>query len=550
MYSKDLFYSKEARERLKAGIDKLSDMVKVTLGPKGRNVVIDRRVGPPVITKDGVTVAREIYLADSIEDMGAQMVKEVASRTAMVAGDGTTTATVLAQAIINKGIGAIDKGRNPMDLKRGIDKSVKFVTEWLKDRSLSVTGKDEIVHVGTISANGDTAIGNLIADAMEHVGKEGIITVDTSQSGNDDLEVVEGMQFERGFMSPHFITDTSRLHAVLQNAGVLLYDGVIEDFDDIKPVLEKAAQHGKPVLVIAEDVNDAILKALITNKHNGKLRICVVKSPGFGDRRTDILYDIATITGTTVYSNAASNTPRSATLSDLGNVGRVVVTRDNTTLVDGGGDFSEISNRVEQIREQISQADNTSDKQKLQERLAKITGGVAIIRVGGNTETEVKEKKFRIEDALHATRAAVEEGILPGGGVALAKSLVHLEAFDLSNWDNVDQLAGRDIIADILNVPFMSILSNAGMNSSDLHDSMMNQFRNDGKLAVGVDAQKGIVVDNMFEVGIIDPTKVVRNALENAASIASLFITTEGVVSYTAEERERIERLMDEQPRH
>ncbi|MFO7260431.1 MAG: chaperonin GroEL [bacterium] len=522
MAAKELHFDVDARAALKRGVDQLAEAVKVTLGPKGRNVVIDRKFGSPTVTKDGVTVAKEIELEHPVENMGAQMVKEVATKTSDLAGDGTTTATVLAQAIFREGLKNVTAGANPMALKRGIDKTVEKVVEELKKISTPTKGKKEIAQVGTISANNDPEIGNLIADAMEKVGKDGVITVEEAKGLETTLETVEGMQFDRGYLSPYFITDPERMEAVLEDPLVLIHDKKISSMKDLLPILEKVAQMGKPLLIIAEDVEGEALATLVVNKLRGTLKVCAVKAPGFGDRRKAMLQDIAILTGGQVISEEVGFKLENAVISDLGRAKRVVVDKDNTTIVDGAGDPEKIKGRINEIRVAIEKSTSDYDREKLQERLAKLAGGVAVIHVGAATETEMKEKKARVEDALHATRAAVEEGIVPGGGVALVRVQQRLKDFKL---EDPDEQIGAQIVLRALEEPLRQIAENAGLDGS----IVVERVRSSDNLNFGYNAQTDKYED-LVEAGVIDPTKVTRTALQNAASIASLLLTTEAVV--------------------
>jgi chaperonin GroEL len=522
MAAKDLVFNTEARAALKKGVDKLAEAVKVTLGPKGRNVVIDRKFGSPTITKDGVTVAKEIELEDSIENMGAQMVKEVATKTSDLAGDGTTTATVLAQAIFREGLKNVTAGANPMSLKRGIDRAVEKVIEELKSLSVETAGKKEIAQVGTISANNDEEIGNLIADAMEKVGKDGVITVEEAKGLETTLETVDGMQFDRGYLSPYFITDPDRMETVLEDAMVLIHDKKISTMKDLLPILEKVAQMGRPLMIIAEDVEGEALATLVVNKLRGTLKIAAVKAPGFGDRRKAMLQDIAVLTGGQVISEEVGFKLENAVISDLGKAKRIVIDKDNTTLVDGAGAEDAIQGRIKEIRAAIDKSTSDYDSEKLQERLAKLAGGVAVINVGAATETEMKEKKARVEDALHATRAAVEEGIVPGGGVALLRAQKALDDFQL---EDADETIGVRIVARSLEEPIRQIVQNAGVEGS----IVVAKVRENSETAYGYNARTD-VYENLVDAGVIDPTKVTRTALQNAASIAGLMLTTEAVV--------------------
>ena len=528
MAAKELAFDVDARARLKAGVDKLAGAVKVTLGPKGRNVVLDRKFGSPTVTKDGVSVAKEIELEDAIENMGAQMVKEVATKTSDVAGDGTTTATVLAQAIFSEGLKNVTAGTNPMGIRRGIDKAVGAVVAELQKLSMETKGKKEISQVGTISANNDPEIGDLIADAMEKVGKDGVITVEEAKGLETTLETVEGMQFDRGYLSPYFVTDPERMEAVLEDAVILIHDKKISSMKDLLPVLEKVAQMGKPLLIISEDVEGEALATLVVNKLRGTLKICAVKAPGFGDRRKAMLQDIAVLTGGQVISEEVGFKLENAVVSDLGSAKRVVIDKDNTTIVDGAGDDSLIQGRIEEIKVAIDKSTSDYDQEKLQERLAKLAGGVAVINVGAATETEMKEKKALVEDALHATRAAVEEGIVPGGGVALVRAQTALADFKV---EREDEQVGVAILRRALEAPIRQIAHNAGVEGS----IVVAKVREAKKVTMGYNALTDTYED-MVEAGVIDPTKVVRSALQNAASIAGLLLTTEAVVVEKPEE--------------
>jgi len=523
MAAKQLEFNVEARARLKRGVDQLADAVKVTLGPKGRNVVIDKKFGNPTITKDGVTVAKEIELEDAVENMGAQMVKEVATKTSDVAGDGTTTATVLAQAIFREGLKSVTAGANPMSLKRGIDKAVESVVEELKKISVPTAGRKEIAQVGTISANGDSEIGEKIADAMEKVGKDGVITVEEAKGLETTLETVDGMQFDRGYLSPYFITDPEKMEAVLEDAYILIHDKKVSSMKDLLPILEKVAQAGRPLLLIAEDVEGEALATLVVNKLRGTLKVCAVKAPGFGDRRKEMLIDISKLTGAPqVISEEMGLKLENATLNDLGQAKRIVIDKDNTTLVGGKGKSDAIQGRIKEIKAAIEKSTSDYDKEKLQERLAKLAGGVAVINVGAATETEMKEKKARVEDALHATRAAVEEGIVPGGGVAL---LWCQKVLDKAKATEEDEKIGVDIVRRALEEPVRWIVQNAGQEGS----IVVSQVREAKNKNFGYNAQTDTFED-LVAAGVIDPTKVTRTALQNAASIAALLLTTECVV--------------------
>ncbi len=527
MPAKDIAFDLQARTALKAGVDKLANAVKVTLGPKGRNVVIERKFGAPLVTKDGVTVAKEIELEDALENVGAQLVKEVASKTSDVAGDGTTTATVLAQAIIREGLKNVTAGANPMDLKRGIDLAVDKARETLKELSKEVQGRKEIAQVASISANNDTTIGELIAEAMEKVGKDGVITVEEAKGTETTVEVVEGMQFDRGYLSPYFVTNPDTMEVVLEDPFILLHDKKISAIKDLLPILEKVAQSGRSLLVVAEDVEGEALATLVVNKLRGTLRVAAVKAPGFGDRRKAMLEDIAILTGGTVISEEKGFKLENATLSMLGQAKKVVIDKDTTTIVEGAGKPEDIKRRINEIKAQIEKTTSDYDREKLQERLAKLSGGVAVLRVGAATEVEMKEKKARVEDALHATRAAVEEGIVPGGGVAYLRVLPKLQ--DLTG-ANEDQNTGIDIVRRALEAPIRQIVQNAGLDAS-----VIVQRVKEGEGAFGFDAAREEFGD-LYELGIIDPTKVVRVALENAASVASLLITTEAAITELPEE--------------
>jgi chaperonin GroEL len=522
MAAKELHFNTDARAALKRGVDQLAQAVKVTLGPKGRNVVIDRKFGAPTVTKDGVTVAKEVELSDAIENMGAQMVKEVATKTSDLAGDGTTTATVLAQAIFREGLKNVTAGANPMAIKRGIDKAVEQVIAELKAISTPTKGKKEIAQVGTISANNDEEIGNLIADAMEKVGKDGVITVEEARGLETTLETVEGMQFDRGYLSPYFVTDPERMEAILEDALILIHDKKISSMKDLLPILEKVAQMGRPLLIIAEDVEGEALATLVVNKLRGTLRVCAVKAPGFGDRRKAMLQDIAVLSGGNVISEEVGFKLENATVNDLGKAKRVVIDKDNSTIVDGAGDSSQIKGRIDEIRVAIDKSTSDYDREKLQERLAKLAGGVAVINVGAATETEMKEKKARVEDALHATRAAVEEGIVPGGGVALLRIQKKIRDYKL---EDADEQIGVSIVVRALEEPIRQIAENSGAEGSIVVDKV----RTADSASYGFNARTEQYED-LVEAGVIDPTKVTRTALQNAASIASLLLTTECVV--------------------
>jgi chaperonin GroEL len=531
--AKMIEYEQMAREKLKKGVDKLADAVKVTLGPRGRNVVIDKKFGSPTVTKDGVTVAKEIDLEDPYENMGAQMVKEVASKTSDIAGDGTTTATVLAQAIYREGLKNVTAGANPMALKRGIEEAVKAVIESIKKMSKDVGGKTEIAQVGSISANNDKTIGDLIADAMEKVGKDGVITVEEAKSTDTTLEVVEGMQFDRGYLSPYFITNPDAMEAALEDPMILIHDKKISTMKDLLPILEKTAQMGKSLLIISEDVEGEALATLVVNKLRGTLKVCAVKAPGFGDRRKAMLEDVAVLTGGKVISEELGFKLENAVISDLGRAKRVSIDKDNTTIVEGGGKTEEIKGRINSIKKQIDETTSDYDKEKLQERLAKLAGGVAVINVGAATETEMKEKKARVEDALHATRAAVEEGIVPGGGVVYLRAEKAVDALKLDG----DDLVGAKIIRKALEEPIRQIVENAGVEGAIVIDKVR---RGDGNF--GYNAETGEYGD-MVKMGVIDPTKVCRTALQNAASIAALLLTTEALIADKPEKKEAMPQM-------
>jgi chaperonin GroEL len=523
MAAKEVKFNTDARERMLRGVDILANAVKVTLGPKGRNVVIDKSFGAPRITKDGVTVAKEIELEDKFENMGAQMVREVASKTNDIAGDGTTTATVLAQAIVKEGAKAVASGMNPMDLKRGIDKAVEAVVAELKANARKISKNDEIAQVGTISANGDTEIGRFLAEAMEKVGNEGVITVEEAKTAETELEVVEGMQFDRGYLSPYFITNQDKMRVELEEPYVLIHEKKLANLQALLPVLEAIVQSGKPLLIIAEDVEGEALATLVVNKLRGGLRVAAVKAPGFGDRRKAMLEDIAILTSGQVISEDLGIKLENVTLEMLGRAKKVVIEKENTTIVDGAGKKEEIEGRVKQIRAQIEETSSDYDREKLQERLAKLAGGVAVIRVGGSTEVEVKEKKDRVDDALHATRAAVEEGILPGGGVALLRAV---KALDGVQTDNADQRHGVEIVRRAIEAPVRQIAENAGAEGSII----VGKLREKADFGWGWNAQTDEFGD-LYAQGVIDPAKVVRTALQDAASVAGLLVTTEAMVA-------------------
>jgi chaperonin GroEL len=520
--AKQMVFSEEARASILRGVNQLSNAVKATLGPKGRNAVIEKKYGAPTITKDGVTVAKEVELKDPYENMGAQLVKEVASKTSDVAGDGTTTATVLAQAIFREGVKSVSAGANSMELKRGIDKAVELVLEELKKISRPCQTKKEIAQIGTISANNDKAIGDLIAEAMEKVGKDGVITVEEAKSMTTSLDVVEGMQFDRGYLSPYFVTDPERMEAVLEDVFLLINEKKISTMKDLLPILEQVARLGKPLLIIAEEVEGEALATLVVNKLRGTLNVAAVKAPGFGDRRKSMLEDIAVLTGGQVISEDLGLKLENVKVTDLGRAKRITIDKDNTTIVEGAGDSSKIQGRVKQIKAQIEETTSDYDREKLQERLAKLVGGVAVINVGAATETEMKEKKARVEDALHATKAAVEEGIVPGGGVALLRCVPVLDKLKLEH----DQQIGVNIIRRSLEEPIRQIVANAGLEGS----VVVEKVRSGQKPSWGFDAAGETYVD-MIEAGIIDPTKVTRTALQNAASVAGLMLTTEVMVA-------------------
>ena len=523
MAAKEVKFSRDARERMMRGVDILADAVKVTLGPKGRNVVMDKSFGAPRITKDGVSVAKEIELEDKFENMGAQMLREVASKTNDIAGDGTTTATVLAQSIVREGAKAVAAGMNPMDLKRGIDMATKAVVEHLMSSASKVSTSDEVAQVGTISANGESEIGNMIAEAMQKVGNEGVITVEEAKTAESELEVVEGMQFDRGYLSPYFVTNPDKMVAELDDAYILLHEKKLSNLQAMLPILEAVVQTSKPLLIIAEDVEGEALATLVVNKLRGGLKIAAVKAPGFGDRRKAMLEDIAILTGGTVISEDVGIKLENVTIDMLGTAKRVSITKEETTIVDGAGDKGQIEGRVGQIKQQIEETSSDYDREKLQERLAKLAGGVAVIRVGGSTEVEVKEKKDRVDDALNATRAAVEEGIVPGGGVALLKATKALEGIQ---GENADQNAGVQIVRRALQAPIRQIAENAGSEGSIVTGKVLDE----SGANYGFNAQTGEYGD-MISMGITDPVKVVRTALQDAASVAGLLVTTEAMVA-------------------
>ncbi len=523
MAAKEVKFHSEAREKMLRGVDILANAVKVTLGPKGRNVVIDKSFGAPRVTKDGVTVAKEIELEDKFENMGAQMVREVASKTSDIAGDGTTTATVLAQAIVKEGAKAVASGMNPMDLKRGIDKAVDAVVQELKNNARKVTQNGEIAQVGTISANGDAEIGRFLAEAMEKVGNEGVITVEEAKTAETELEVVEGMQFDRGYLSPYFVTNQEKMRVEFEEPYVLIHEKKLSNLQALLPALEAVVQSGKPLLIIAEDVEGEALATLVVNKLRGGLKVAAVKAPGFGDRRKAMLEDIAILTGGTAISEDLGIKLENVTLEMLGRAKKVVIEKENTTIVDGAGSKNEIDGRIVQIKAQIEETTSDYDREKLQERLAKLAGGVAVIRVGGSTEVEVKERKDRVDDAMHATRAAVEEGVLPGGGVALLRAA---KVLDKLVTDNTDQRTGIEIVRRAIEAPVRQIAENAGAEGSII----VGKLRENSEFGFGWNAQTNEFGD-LYSQGVIDPAKVVRTALQDAASVAGLLVTTEAMVA-------------------
>jgi chaperonin GroEL len=533
--AKHIAYGEESRRALLSGVNRLADAVKVTLGPKGRNVVIEKKFGSPTITKDGVTVAKEIELEDKLENTGAQMVREVASKTSDIAGDGTTTATVLAQAIFREGVKTVAAGASPMALKRGIDKAVEKAVEEIQRLSKKVKDNEAIAQVGTISANGDATIGNLIANAMHEVGQDGVITVEESRTLETALEVVEGMQFDRGYLSPYFVTDPERMEAALEDAVILIHEKKISSMKDLLPLLEQVARGGKPLLIIAEDVEGEALATLVVNRLRGTLQVCAVKAPGFGDRRKAMLQDIAILTGGKAITEDLGIKLESIQLTDLGHAKKVVVDKDNTTIVEGGGKTAEIEGRVKQIRAQIEDTTSDYDREKLQERLAKLVGGVAVIKVGAATETELKEKKARVEDAMHATKAAVEEGIVPGGGVAFLRAQKALEGLTL---DNVDENIGVGIVKRALEEPLRQIVANSGHEGAVVVD----KIRGNKSANYGFNAETEEYGD-MIQMGVVDPTKVTRYALQNAASIAGLLLTTEALISELPEQEKEAPQM-------
>jgi len=527
MSAKKIIYSEEARSKMLTGVNKLADAVKTTLGPKGRNAILDKMFGSPNVTKDGVTVAKEIELKDKYENMGAQMVKEVASKTSDIAGDGTTTATVLAQAIYTEGLKYLAAGMNAMDLKRGIDKATAAVVEELKKMSKSVEDKKEIEQVGTISANGDTEVGQMIADAMDKVGKEGVITVEEAKGMETTLDLVEGMQFDRGYLSPYFVTDSERMEAIMDNPYILIYDKKISNMRDLIPILERIAKEGRSLLIIAEDIEGEALATLVVNKLRGTLKCAAVKAPGFGDRRKAMLEDIAILTGGQVISEELGRKLESATVVDLGTAKRVIIDKDNTTIVEGAGSSSSIQGRITQIKAQIEESTSDYDREKLQERLAKLAGGVAVIKVGAATEPEMKEKKARVEDALHSTRAAVEEGFVAGGGVALLRCIKKLDSLDLPG----DQKYGVKIVQKAMEEPIRQIAENAGLEGGIVVEKVKDMSGNKGFNAATEE------YEDLVKAGIVDPTKVVRSALQNAASVSGLLLTTEVMIAEIPEDK-------------
>jgi chaperonin GroEL len=532
--AKRIAYGEESRRSLLTGVNRLADAVKVTLGPKGRNVVIEKKFGSPTITKDGVTVAKEIELEDKLENTGAQMVREVASKTSDIAGDGTTTATVLAQAIFREGVKTVAAGANPMALKRGIDKSVQRAVEEIKKLSKPVKG-DAIAQVGTISANGDLTIGQLIAEAMEKVGKDGVIQVEESKTLETSLDVVEGMQFDRGYLSPYFVTDPERMEAVLEDCLILIHEKKISSMKDLLPLLEQVARQGRPLIIVAEDVEGEALATLVVNKLRGTLQVCAVKAPGFGDRRKAMLQDIAVLTGGKAITEDLGIKLESIQIQDLGRAKKIIVDKDNTTIVEGAGKPAEIEGRVRQIRAQIEETTSDYDREKLQERLAKLVGGVAVIKVGAATETELKEKKARVEDAMHATKAAVEEGIVPGGGVAFIRAQKALDNFEL---DNDDENIGVGIVRRALEEPLRQIVANSGFEGA----VVVEKVKADKSANFGFNAETEEYGD-MIKMGVVDPTKVTRSALQNASSIAGLLLTTEALVSDIPEEKSDMPKM-------
>jgi chaperonin GroEL len=528
MAAKEILFSQPARQAIAQGLNLLANTVKVTLGPRGRNVIIEKSWGSPTVTKDGVTVAKEVELPEKMANMGAQMVKEVASKTSDVAGDGTTTATVLAQAIFNEGARLVAAGNNPMDIKRGIDAAVAKIIDNLKEQAKPTKGKGDIAQVGTISANGDTMIGDILAEAMEKVGKEGVITIEEAKSMETTLDVVEGMQFDRGYLSPYFVTDAERMECVLEDAYILINEKKISNMKDLLPVLEQVAKSGKPLLIVAEDVDGEALATLVVNKLRGTLHVCAVKAPGFGDRRKEMLKDIAVLTGGQAITEDLGLKLEGVTLKDLGRAKRITVDKDNSTIVEGAGKKADIEARVKQIRTQIEDTTSDYDREKLQERLAKIVGGVAVVKVGAATESEMKEKKARVEDALHATRAAVEEGIVPGGGVALIRAQSALDGLKFDD----DRRFGVNIIRRAIEEPLRQISANAGVDGSIVIEKVKS-----GKGAFGFNAATEEYED-LVKAGVIDPAKVVRAALQNAASVSSLMLTTEAMIAEKPKKKE------------
>ena len=522
MAAKEVRFDSDARSSILTGVNTLADAVKVTLGPRGRNVVIEKSWGSPTITKDGVTVAKEIELEDKFENMGAQMVKEVASKTSDVAGDGTTTATVLAQAIYREGLKMVTAGHDPMEIKRGIDQAVEVVVDAVQKMSKSTKGHDEVAQVGSISANGDEEVGDLIAEAMSKVGQEGVITVEENKANNTELDVVEGMQFDRGYLSPYFVTNQDRMEVALEDAYILCYEKKISNMKDLLPILEQVAKQSRPLLIIAEDVDGEALATLVVNRLRGTLQVAAVKAPGFGDRRKEMLKDIATLTGGKAMTEDLGEKLDTLSISDLGTAGRITIDKDNTVVVDGGGKKKEISARVKQIRGQIEETSSDYDREKLQERLAKLVGGVAVIKVGAATEVEMKEKKARVEDALHATRAAVEEGIVPGGGVALLRATKALDKVEAST---EEQQTGVDIVRRAIQEPLRQIVNNAGGEPSVVCNEVLG-----GKGGYGFNARTQEYGD-LVKMGVIDPTKVVRTAIQHAASVAGMMLTTEAMIA-------------------
>ncbi len=529
MTAKDILFETDARAKLKIGVDKLANAVKVTLGPAGRNVLIDKKFGAPTSTKDGVTVAKEIELADPFENMGAQMVREVASKTSDVAGDGTTTATVLAQAIYREGLKNVTAGARPIDLKRGIDRAVKEVVQELRNISRNISGKKEIAQVGTISANNDPEIGELIAEAMDKVGKDGVITVEEAKGMDTELKVVEGMQFDRGYLSPYFVTNPETMDAELEEPLILIYDKKISNMKELLPILEKSAQSGRPLLIISEDIEGEALATLVVNKLRGTLRVCAVKAPGFGDRRKAMLEDIAILTGGTVISEEKGYKLENATITYLGQAARVTIDKDNTTIVEGKGTPEEIKARINEIKGQIEKTTSDYDTEKLQERLAKLSGGVAVLNIGASTEVEMKEKKARVEDALHATRAAVQEGIVVGGGVALIRAI---KGLDNAVADNEDQKTGIEIIRRALEEPLRQIVANTGTSDGAVVLEKVKAGTGDFGFNARTEQYEDLVA-----AGVVDPTKVTRSALENAASVASILLTTEAAITDIKEDK-------------